>query len=44
MRECCDRRWGQMYLKNEAKGQKIYALKTLWEQYKYVPVESIVVP
>jgi hypothetical protein len=31
-------------LKNEAKGQKVDALKTLWEHYKYVPLESIVLP
>jgi hypothetical protein len=30
--------------KNEAKGQKVDALKSLWEHYKDVPLESIVLP
>jgi hypothetical protein len=39
-------RWkmGANALKNEAKGQKVDALKTLWEHYKDVPLESIVLP
>jgi hypothetical protein len=39
-------RWkmGENTFKNEATGQKVDALKTLWEHYKYVPLESIVLP
>jgi hypothetical protein len=44
MRKGCDGRWGQMHSENEAKGQKVDALKTLWEHYKDVPLESIVLP
>jgi hypothetical protein len=44
----CERmlRWkmGENALKNEAKGQKVDALKTMWEHYKDVPLESIVLP
>jgi hypothetical protein len=35
---------GGKCIKNEAKGQKVDALKTLWEHYKDVPLESIVLP
>jgi hypothetical protein len=35
---------GEKIFKNEGKGQKIYALKTLWELYKHVNVVSIVLP
>jgi hypothetical protein len=37
-------RWkmGANAFKNEAKGQKVDALETLWEHYKVVPLESIV--
>jgi hypothetical protein len=35
---------GANALKNEAKGQKVDALKTLWGHYKDVPLESIILP
>jgi hypothetical protein len=35
---------GANIFKNEAKGQNIGSLNTLWEQYTYIPVESIVLP
>jgi uncharacterized protein YfbU (UPF0304 family) len=38
------RKMGANALKNEAKGQKVDALKTMWEHYKDVPLESIVLP
>jgi hypothetical protein len=39
-------RWkmGANAIKNEAKGQKVDALKTMWEHCKEVPLESIVLP
>jgi hypothetical protein len=39
-------RWkmGANALKNEAKGQKVEELKTLWEHYKEVFIGSIVLP
>jgi uncharacterized protein YfbU (UPF0304 family) len=39
-------RWkmGGNEFKNEAKDQKVDALKTLWEHYKDLPLESIVLP
>jgi hypothetical protein len=39
-------RWtmGANAFKNEARGQKANAFKTLWEHYKDVPLESIVIP
>jgi hypothetical protein len=39
-------RWkmGEIAFKNEAKGQTVDALKTMWEHYKDVPLESIVLP
>jgi hypothetical protein len=35
---------GANAFKNEAKGQKVDALITLWEHYKDAPLESIVLP
>jgi hypothetical protein len=38
------RKIGANAFKNEANGQKVYALKIMWEHYKDVPLDSISLP